>query len=102
MLAAEAKSTAVEPGGQLTLTIQIDTLEQAAYFLNSSNTTVPQQLAANRWLALRTLAAKVARDVPVLSECREPSIYCFVDLTMGLPPPLDGGFALQGAGFVVP
>ena len=70
---------------------------QSAYF-GSTRGTLPQQLAANRWLALRTLCARLEGDPPPpppRSACGAPSAYAFVEH--------DAGAGLvQGAAFVVP
>ena len=96
--AAHARAAAeTGDGGAPCLTLTVDVRSQSAYF-GSTRGTLPQQLAANRWLALRTLCARLEGDPPPpppRSACGAPSAYAFVEH--------DAGAGLvQGAAFVVP
>ena len=78
------------------LQLTLDMATQVAYF-GSTRDALPQQLAANRWLALRTLAARLESDeTPPRSACGAPSAYAFVDHEAS------GGDLVQGAAFVLP
>ena len=91
--AAEGADGSTEPRLQLT----VDMATQRAYF-GSPRDALPQQLAANRWLALRTLAARLEEGdgaEPPRSACGAPSAYAFVDHEVG-------GDLVQGAAFVLP
>ena len=91
---AERVREAVECHGAPQLQLTIDMTTQSAYF-GSTHDALPQQLAANRWLALRTLLARLEGDaVPLRSTCGTPSAYAFVEHEVGC--------LVQGAAFVVP
>jgi hypothetical protein len=88
--AADGADGAAEPCLQLT----IDLSTQNAYY-GSTRRGLPLQLAANRWLSLRTLAGKLQNaTAPPQSACGASSVYTFVDVELG-------GLT-QGGAFVVP
>lgn len=83
---------AAQSGGQPCLALTWDLTTQSAYF-GSPPDALRQQLAANKWLALRTLCERLKAGAPT-SASGEAAVYAFVEHA-------DAGL-VQGAAFVLP
>jgi hypothetical protein len=95
--ALRVRATTETGGGAPRLVLTVDMRSQSAYF-GSTRDALPQQLAANRWLALRTLCARLEGVPPPTaprSACGAPSAYAFVEHE-------DADGLVQGAAFVMP
>ena len=90
-LAARAREAA-ESDGQPRLALTWDLATQSAYF-GSPPDALRQQLAANKWLALRTLCERLRAGAPT-SASGEAAVYAFVEHA--------AADLVQGAAFVLP